>query len=121
MDEAQFLSVEAIEQLQQISLNTDVFCYGIRVNFKRELFPASKRLMELSDIIQEVPSICSYCNRKSSFNLKFKNGKPVRSGDDPFELDAENMYIPACANCYEQPNTLKSGTKYLSLDPQENS
>ena len=43
VDEAQFLSVEQIEQLRIITLYTPVICYGLRTDYKSNLFPASKR------------------------------------------------------------------------------
>jgi len=103
VDEAQFLSEAFIEQLREVSinLNVPVICYGLRTDFKQRLFPGSKRLLELADSIEEVKNTCHYCNKKGIFNLKFVNGKAVCEGPS-VELGAEEKYLPACANCYEE-------------------
>ncbi len=102
VDEAQFLSVEVIDHLRDISRdrNIPVICYGLRTDFRTQLFDASRRLMEVADSIEEVKNTCHDCNRKAVFNLKFVNGVPTREGPS-IELGAEEMYLPACAVCYE--------------------
>lgn len=104
VDEAQFLSLFSIEQLAHIAHRnpgTPVICYGLRTDFKTRLFPASERLMELADSIEEIKTTCQYCERKAIFNLKFVNGKPTRDGPS-VELGAEEKYAPACAACYAE-------------------
>lgn len=103
VDEAQFLSKSLIEQLRNITLELDipVICYGLRTDFKSHLFEGSKRLLELSDSIEEIKSTCYFCNRKSIMNLKHING--VATVDGPsIQIGAEEMYYPACYRCYAQ-------------------
>jgi thymidine kinase len=104
VDEAQFLSIQAIEQLHRVSHSSDtsvpVICYGLRTDFRLELFPAAKRLMELADTIEEVKTTCTDCDRKAIFNLKLKDRSPVLDGPT-IELGFEETYIPVCATCYE--------------------
>lgn len=101
VDEAQFLNPKHIDQLREISnqMGIPVLCYGLRTDFKSNLFPGSKRLMELADSIEEVKSTCFYCNRKAVMNLKYVDGKPTRTGP-VVELGAEEKYHPACFTCY---------------------
>jgi len=56
VDEAQFLDPLHIDQLRAITLlwNVPVICYGLRTDFRSNLFPGSKRLMEVADTIEEV-------------------------------------------------------------------
>ena len=51
VDEAQFFSKKQIDDLSIISkvMNIDVICYGLRVNFRGELFEGSKKLFEVAD------------------------------------------------------------------------
>ena len=51
VDECQFLSTSLIEQLRSISTdkNIPVICYGLRSDFRTNLFEGSKRLMEIAD------------------------------------------------------------------------
>ncbi len=103
VDEAQFLSKKVVEQLRRITteLGIPVICYGLRTDFKSQLFEGAKRLMEVADDISEVKTTCYSCNKKAVFNLKSVGGKPTLTGP-VFELGAEEKYIPACPRCYEQ-------------------
>ena len=69
VDEAQFLSKEIIDQFREITLKMDipVICYGLRTDFKSNLFEGSQRLLEIADSIEEMKSTCYFCNKKSIF------------------------------------------------------
>ena len=56
IDEVQFLEPSHIDQLRLATViwNVPVICYGLRTDFRSNLFPGSKRLMELADTIDEV-------------------------------------------------------------------
>jgi len=100
VDEAQFLTEEHVEQLREITLKVPVICYGLRTDYKTKLFPGAKRLMELSDSIEEVKTVCVYCNKKSVINMKHSNGKVIRHGGDYIELGAEEKYLSTCWKCW---------------------
>ncbi len=101
VDEAQFLSVEWVNYLRTISTEYDipVICFGLKANFKSELFPPSKRLLEVADKIEEIKTVCSNCTRKATQNLKFVDGKPTTKGPS-IELGADEKYLPVCWECY---------------------
>lgn len=101
VDEAQFMSREVIDEFRRISLDFDIpiLCYGLRTDFKSNLFEGSSRLMELADSIEEVKATCHYCNRKSIMNLKHVNGLATSEGPS-VELGAEERYFPTCYKCY---------------------
>lgn len=101
VDEAQFLSRGLIDQLQLVSVigNIPVICYGLKTNFRSELFEGSRRLLEIADSLDEIKSTCFYCNRKALFNLKFQNGVPTVEGPE-VELGTEEVYKPACKYCF---------------------
>lgn len=103
VDEVQFLSPVIIDQLRIITLemNIPIICYGLRTDYRTNLFPGSRRLMELADSIEEIKSTCHYCNRKAIVNLKHVDGKATLSGES-IELGAEEKYYPACFHCYEK-------------------
>lgn len=60
VDEAQFLSEKDVDALSDIVdfCNIPVLCYGLRTDFQNHLFTGSKRLMEIADVIEEVPTVC---------------------------------------------------------------
>jgi thymidine kinase len=102
VDEAQFLPSKIIDQLYNITClkkGPPVICYGLRTDFRRNIFPAALRLMELADNIEEIKTVCVYCLKKAKFNLKLINGKPTLDGPS-VELGCEEKYLPACGACY---------------------
>lgn len=103
VDEAQFLPVESIERLHAIAHHphnaVPVICYGLRTDFRTQVFPAAKRLFELADTIEEIKTTCADCNKKAVFNLKLVDGVPTLDGPS-VELGFEEKYLPVCANCY---------------------
>lgn len=106
VDEAQFLHPSFIDHLRAISRdqNIPVICYGLRADFSTQLFPGSKRLLELSDTIEEIKNTCHYCNRKSIYNMRMINGKGVLEGPQIL-LGAEETYVSVCACCYHEYTT----------------
>jgi thymidine kinase len=103
VDEVQFLDPKHIDQLRLITIawNVPVICYGLRTDFRSNLFPGSRRLMEVADVIEEVKTTCQYCNRKAVFNLKHVNGLADCTGP-AVQLGAEEKYYPTCYQCYRQ-------------------
>lgn len=103
VDEVQFMTPNTVEELREITLSLDipVICYGLRTDFRSELFPGSKRLMELADSIEEVKATCHFCNKKSILNLKHVNGRATVDGPS-VDLGAEEKYFPTCYGCYSK-------------------
>mmetsp|Transcript_17947 Transcript_17947/g.18709 ORF Transcript_17947/g.18709 Transcript_17947/m.18709 type:complete len:200 (+) Transcript_17947:74-673(+) len=109
VDECQFLDPKHIDQLREITYawNVPVICYGLRTDFRTHLFPASQRLFELADSIEEVKTTCNFCNSKAVYNLKHVNGRADVSGP-VVQLGAEEKYYPTCYVCYRN-NLLEAG------------
>lgn len=101
VDEAQFLSCDVVDQLRQITWDLDipVICYGLRTDFQTRSFSGSGRLLEVADTLEEVKTVCHFCNRKAVFNLRISAlGAEV---DGPqIELGADDRYRPVCGPCY---------------------
>lgn len=101
VDEAQFMSKDQIKELWFISKEYDipVICYGLKTNFKAELFEGSKAIIELADELEELSTICK-CGSKARFNARVIDGKYVVDGEVVAidGLDAE--YEPLCGKCY---------------------
>lgn len=103
VDEAQFLSASVVDGFRQLtrSLNIPVICYGLRTDFRTQAFEGSRRLLEISDTIEEIKTTCAYCNRKAIFNLKHCDGVATVAGPS-VDLGAEEKYYPVCNECYYQ-------------------
>jgi len=110
VDEAQFLSPENIRALHAVAHSTafatPVICYGLRTDFRGQLFPASAELMALADSIEEIKTTCVDCNKKAVFNLKLSNGVPTREGPS-IQLGFEETYLPTCTACYFRKHHIK--------------
>ena len=101
IDECQFLTEKQIDELALIvdNLNIDVMCFGLRTDFRSKLFPASKRLFELADEIEEIKSRCE-CGRKTSINARFnKNGEIILDGNQ-IMIGGDDLYKPLCRKCW---------------------
>ncbi len=97
VDEAQFLSREEVHYLVHLvdDCNIPVMCYGLRSDFKGELFPGSYELLVMADKIEEVKTIC-WCGKKANFNARFdETGKVLKEGEQVV-LGANDKYIGLC-------------------------
>lgn len=97
VDEAQFLSSDCIDHLRKITVtyNIPVICYGLRADFRTQLFHGSRRLFEIADSIEEIKTVCARCGRKATVNLKLQDGKPTVEGSQ-VQLGCEETYLPVC-------------------------
>lgn len=97
IDEAQFLTSEQVVQIARIvdERNIPVMCFGLRTDFRGELFEGSARLLALADEIRELKTIC-HCGRKATMNLRTDaTGKPVHDGER-IEIGGNEKYTPLC-------------------------
>jgi len=83
-DEAQFYSPRQIEQLARLvdEMGIDVFAFGIMADFRTQLFPGSRRLVELADRVQvlQVEALC-WCGVRATHNARVVDGEMVVEGD----------------------------------------
>ena len=104
IDEAQFLSKDQVRQLGQIAdrLNYPVMCYGIRTDFRGELFEGSAELLALADNLIELKTICSLCSRKATMVVRKDNkGKVVTEGSKVV-VGGNDIYAPVCRKHYRK-------------------
>lgn len=99
VDEAQFCSTKQVDELKLLTKQVPVLCYGLLNNFRCQLFEGSKRLVELSDSLQEIKSVCR-CGRKSTVNARFINGKCVDDGPVVF-IGGDESYENMCYWCWQ--------------------
>ena len=103
VDECQFLTEQQVDQLSDVVdfLGISVICYGLRTDFQSKLFPASKRLFEIADDLEEIKSTCACGESKTSINARFdENGKIVTEGDQVV-IGGNDMYKPLCRKCWK--------------------
>ena len=101
VDEAQFLSEKQVDQLSMIVIdyNVPVLCFGLRTDFRTKMFPGSKRLLEISDSITEIKTVCS-CGRKATVNVRLdENGTIITEGEQIL-IGGNDKYTAMCYQCF---------------------
>ena len=101
VEEVQFLTVEQIDQLSDVVdyLDINVNCYGLKQDFQSKCFPASKRLLEISDVLVEIPHLC-HCGEQSTQNMRVANGVAIKTGEQI--VLGDESYISVCRKCWKQ-------------------
>ena len=101
VDECQFLVPEQIDQLRSIvnDFSVPVLCFGLRTDFQTKLFPGSRRLMELADVIEEIKTMCD-CGAKATVNARIDGEGHIVTQGAQVVLGGNDSYIAMCHKCY---------------------
>ena len=104
VDEIQFATRDEVDWLSDVvdKLSIPVMCYGLRADFRNELFEGSQRLLTLADEIHEVKTVC-WCGAKATCNARFNENGIVREGEQ-IEIGANDKYIGLCRKHYKEGN-----------------
>ena len=103
VDEAQWLSVAQAWQLARLAdeANIPVLCYGLRTDFRGELFPGSGALLGIADALIELKAVC-HCGRKATMNLRVDaEGAAVREGAQ-IEVGGNDRYVALCRQHFSE-------------------
>ncbi len=97
VDEAQFLSPDQVWQLARAvdDLGVPVLCYGLRVDFRGELFPGSATLLALADEMREVRTIC-HCGKKATMVVRQDERGRVLTTGDQVQIGGNETYVSLC-------------------------
>lgn len=105
IDEAQFVKKEHILQFTQIvdELNIPVMAFGLKNDFRNELFEGSQYLLTYADKIEEMKTICWFCQKKATMNLRVdEQQRPVYTGEQ-IQIGGNDSYYPVCRKCHANP------------------
>jgi len=105
VDEVQFFSPADIDKLVLIADMQDkiVMCYGLMVDSNEQLFPASKRLIEVGAKLHRLESSCEIpgCMSLATHHLRFDaSGRVIRAGEQ-FALGDSN-YKSVCRRHFNE-------------------
>lgn len=117
VDEAQFLSADQVDQCARIvdDFGCNIICYGLRTDFKTNLFEGSRRLLEIADTIDEVKSTCS-CGGKTIVNARIdSNGEIITEGAQ-VEIGGNDRYMAVCRRCWTNKRIERSARNTLPFD-----
>ncbi|MDA9575186.1 thymidine kinase [Gammaproteobacteria bacterium] len=104
IDEAQFLTKKQVRELGHIAdkLNLPVMCYGIRTDFRGELFEGSSELLALADNFIELKTICSYCVNKATMVVRRNDGGKVVTEGTKVVVGGNDIYTSVCRNHFRE-------------------
>ncbi|MFD1430467.1 thymidine kinase [Lacticaseibacillus mingshuiensis] len=104
IDEAQFLEKHHVFECAKVvdELHIPVMAFGLKNDFKNELFEGSKYLLLYADKIEEMKTICWFCAKKATMNLRVHDGVPVYSGEQ-IQIGGNESYFPVCRHHYYFP------------------
>jgi len=103
VDECQFLTREQVYALSDVvdQLSIPVLCYGLRTDFRGELFTGSHYLLALSDKLVELKTIC-FCGRKAGMVLRLDSeGRPYNEGEQVV-IGGNERYVSVCRKHYKE-------------------
>ena len=102
VDEAQFLTKAQVETLVKMvdEENIPVIAYGLRADFRGDLFEGSQWLLAWADTIEEVKTIC-WCGKKATCNTRVYNGQAVKEGDQ-IVLGGDGRYVSLCRRHWQK-------------------
>ena len=103
VDEAQWLTREQVWQIARAvdDLGIPVMCYGLRVDFRGELFPGSAALLALADEMREVRTIC-HCGRKATMVIRTDaDGRALTEGAQ-IEVGGNDRYVSLCRRHFRE-------------------
>ncbi len=103
VDEAQWLSRDQVWQLARAvdDLGVPIMCYGLRVDFRGELFPGSSALLALADEMREVRTIC-HCGRKATMVVRLgPDGKALKDGPQ-VQVGGNETYVSLCRRHFRE-------------------
>lgn len=103
VDESQFLTRDQVYALSDVvdELSIPVLCYGLRTDFRGELFSGSHYLLAISDKLVELKTIC-FCGRKAGMVLRLDSeGRPDNEGQQVV-IGGNERYVSVCRKHYKE-------------------
>ncbi|MEO8889028.1 MAG: thymidine kinase [Jatrophihabitantaceae bacterium] len=98
IDEAGFLEPDHVDQLAELvdDWHVDVYCFGLATDFRTQLLPGAKRLVELADeVIPVHVEVLCWCGRPGQLNARVVDGRVVREGDTVVVADTAGEDVQA--------------------------
>ena len=84
-----------VDWLPQFGLNIPVLTYGIRTDFRGDLFEGSQHLLAWSDTIKEIKTIC-HCGNKATMVARISKKGDIEIDGKQLEVGGNERYISLC-------------------------
>lgn len=100
VDEAQFLTRDQVWDLSDLVdyFDTNVVCYGLKIDWRSELFEGSKALFELADEVVQMDSFCKITGNPSLHHVK------LRGSSESIEVGYEDTYATVSRKIWKERN-----------------
>ena len=97
IDEAQFLTATQVWQCARLAdeAGIPVLCYGLRTDFRGDLFPGSAVLLGIADALIELKAVC-HCGRKATMNLRTDASGEAISHGAQTQIGGNERYLALC-------------------------
>ena len=107
IDEVQFLTKDQVRQICKISdnLNIPSMCYGIRTDFRGELFEGSSELLALADNLIELKTVCD-CGRKATMVVRLDESGNVITAGEKIQIGGNDTYKVYCRKHFRELTNL---------------
>ena len=107
IDEVQFLTKDQVRQICKISdtLNIPSMCYGIRTDFRGELFEGSSELLALADNLIELKTVCD-CGRKATMVVRLDESGNVITAGKKIQIGGNDSYKVYCRKHFRELTNL---------------
>lgn len=107
IDEVQFLTKSQVRQICKISdtLNIPSMCYGIRTDFRGELFEGSSELLALADNLIELKTVCD-CGRKATMVVRLDESGKVITAGEKIQIGGNDTYKVYCRKHFRELTNL---------------
>lgn len=94
VDEAQFLSKAQVWQLSEVvdALGIPVLCYGLRTDFRGELFSGSAALLAWADELAEIKTIC-HSGSKATMTVRVDDAGHAIAQGPQVEIGGNERYV----------------------------
>lgn len=109
IDEVQFLKPHMIKDLWEVTkdknFDISVFCFGLKTDYLNNIFETSIQLLIYADSIEELKSMCRFCNNKATTHLRVIGDRVIKQGTSYHVGDCigNERYISVCQECYQHP------------------
>ncbi len=103
VDEAQFLTAKQVWQCARLADEggIPVLCYGLRTDFRGDLFAGSAVLLGIADSLVELKGVC-HCGRKATMNMRVgADGMAVKAGAQT-EVGGNERYVALCRRHFSE-------------------
>ena len=108
IDEAQFLKKHQVLEMCKVcdELGIPVMCYGIRTDFRGELFEGSACLLALADNLIELKTVCNECSRKATMVVRLDENSNVVTEGSKVQIGGNDVYRVLCRKHFNEATKL---------------